>query len=97
MTSDCIPHQAIIASIGAITPLVRLLHEESHEESTKAQGKAAGTLALIVMGSKDNQTAMGSKDNQTAIVTAGGITGITPLVSLLSCEHGDEVIAPHGL
>ncbi len=88
MTSDCIPHQTIIASIGAITPLVRLLHEESHEESTKAQGKAAGALASI---------AMGSKDNQTAIATAGGITGITPLVSLLSCEHGDEVIAPHGL
>jgi hypothetical protein len=37
---------------------------------------------------------MGSKDNQTAIAAAGGIA---PLVSLLSREHGDEVIAPHGL
>ena len=81
MTSDCIPHQAI-AGIGAITPLVRLL---LHEESTKAQGKAVGALASI---------AMGSKDNQTAIAAAGGIA---PLVSLLSREHGDEVIAPHGL
>ena len=79
-----IANSQVITGIGAITPLVRLLHEES----TKAQGKAAGALASI---------AMGSKDNQTAIATAGGITGITPLVSLLSCEHGDEVIAPHGL
>ena len=80
MTSDCVPHQAI-AGIGAITPLVRLLHEES----TKAQSKAAGALASI---------AMGSKDNQTAIAAAGGIM---PLVSLLSREHGDEVITPDEL